>query len=394
MDTHDTTPHPAGPRASGYGTTPRDAPAAWRYLCLLWKRRFLIAGTALLPAVLLALLLSLWPRKYTAAFVYERPLSESHYNILLRRFHSRENLDRIIRQLRGLGLGDYARRFDEARTEKSLEKLIRFEVSPAYPKRLQTTDPATSEQIGAFQARLLSVRITGDTEAQVLEAATVLTGNLENVLPLYDVRVDLKGSIQQYRILAAQIEETRFSLMLDLQREQAKLEKLKGIEAATSEVPQGNIVLQFNDVLNSREFLPLSYQIRAVQARIIDLQEQLSSDAEKYRLHLQILDLNDRLLRKIEESLLTDFTLQQFVAFLGEQLPACQDQALSDYLKSYIRKTENLILVNTRAGERPVVYPVPRNIAARSVLAFVGFLMVGVFLAVVFEYRQPRHRPA
>jgi len=344
--------------------------------------------------VLLALLLSLWPRKYTAAFVYERPLSESHYNILLRRFHSRENLDRIIRQLRGLGLGDYARRFDEARTEKSLEKLIRFEVSPAYPKRLQTTDPATSEQIGAFQARLLSVRITGDTEAQVLEAATVLTGNLENVLPLYDVRVDLKGSIQQYRILAAQIEETRFSLMLDLQREQAKLEKLKGIEAATSEVPQGNIVLQFNDVLNSREFLPLSYQIRAVQARIIDLQEQLSSDAEKYRLHLQILDLNDRLLRKIEESLLTDFTLQQFVAFLGEQLPACQDQALSDYLKSYIRKTENLILVNTRAGERPVVYPVPRNIAARSVLAFVGFLMVGVFLAVVFEYRQPRHRPA
>jgi len=394
MDTHDTTSKSAVPHDSGYGSPPRSDPGAWRYLCLLWRRKVLIAGTALLPALLLALLLSLWPRKYTATFVYERPLSESHHNVLLRRFYSRENLDKIVRQLREQDLGDYARRFEEARTEKSLEKLIRFEVSPEYPKRLQTTDPATSEQIGAFQARLLSVRITGDSEEQVLKAAAVLTANLENVLPLYDVRVDLKGSIQQYRILAAQIEDTRFSLMLDLQREQAKLEKLKGVEAATPEAPQGNIVLQFNDVLNSREFLPLSYQIRAVQARIIDLQEQLSSDAEKYRLHLQILELNDRLLRKVEESLLTDFTLPQFVAFLREQLPACEDQALSDYLKSYLRKTENLILVNTRAGERPVVYPVPRNIAGNSVLALVGFLMVGAFLAVVFEYRQQRRRVA
>lgn len=388
MDTHDTAPSPPGSRDDGHGDTLRRDPPAWRYLCLLWKRRFLIVGTALLPAVLLALLLSLWPGTYTATFVYERPLSESRHNVLLRRFYSRENLDKIVRQLQGQGLGDYARRFDRARTERSLEKLIRFEVSPQYPRRLQTTDPATSEQIGAFEAALLSVRIAGTSREQVLQAATVVTANLENVLPLYDVRTDLKGSIQQYRILAAEVEDTRFSLMLDLQREQAKLEKLKGVEAATPEAPQGSIVLQFNDVPSSREFLPLSYQIRAVQARIIDLQEQLSSDAEKYRLHLRILDLNDRLLRKIEESLLTDVTLPQFVAFLGEQLPACEDPALADYLRSYLRKTENLALVNTRAGERPVVYPVPRNVAGNSVLAFVGFLMVGLFLAVVLEYRR------
>src|SRR4030042_832761 len=123
MDRHDTNSSPAGPVA------PRRDPAAWRYLCLLWRRRFLIAGTALLPAVLLTLLLGLWPRKYTATFVYERPLSESHHNVLLRRFYSRENLDKIVRQLQGQGLGDYARQFDEARTEQSLEKLIRFEVS-------------------------------------------------------------------------------------------------------------------------------------------------------------------------------------------------------------------------------------------------------------------------
>lgn len=384
----DTTSNPAGARDNGRDPVLSCEPAALRYLGLLWKHRFLIAMMSLLPAALLALLLWLWPRKYAATFVYERPLSESHYNVLLRRFHSQENLDKIVQRLREQGLADYARRFDEARAEKSYEKLIRFEVSPIYPKRLVTTDPATSEQIGAFQARLLSIKITGDSRQRVLKAAAVLTGNLENVLPLYDIRIDLKGLIQQYRNLAAQIEETRFSLMLDLQREQAKLEKLKGIEAATPEAAQGSLVLQFNDVPNSREFLPLSYQIRAIQSRIISLQETLSGDAEKYRVHLLILDLSDRLLRKIEESLMTDFTVQQFVAFLGEQLPDCKDQALSDYLKSYIRKTENLILVNTRAGERPVVYPVPRNIAANSVLAFVGFLMAALFTAVVFEYRR------
>ena len=333
--------------SGGNGLEAANGPAALRYLCLLWKHKLLIAAVSVIPAAVVAVTLLLWPRKYAATFVYERPLAESQHSVLLQRFYSQENLDKIINRLREQRLAGYAGRLDEARVRQSFDKLVRFEVSPMYPRRLQTTDPAMSAQISAFQARLLLFRVLGDSEQEVLKAGAIMTANIESVLPIYDVRNDLKDSIQRYRVLAAQIEENRFTLTLDLQKEQARLEKLKGIGGTGSDEARDGIVLQFSDVKNSNEFLPLSYQIRAVQSRIIDLEETVAGDKKKYDFYLQVLDLNDRLLSRIEESLLTDYTVRQFVDFLGEQLSTCKDEALSDHLKSYIRKTENLIQVNT-----------------------------------------------
>jgi hypothetical protein len=376
---------------SGPQAAVSDGPAILRYLNLLWMHRFMIAIVSVMPAVAVAVLLSLWPPKYTATFVYERQLSESQHSVLLRRFYSQENLDKIIRRLREQGLADYAGRLDKARVRQSFDKLIRFEVSPMYPKRLQTTDPTTSAQISAFQARLLSVKVIGDSEEQVLKAGAIMTDNVESILPIYDIRNGLKESIQRYQTLAAQVEDDRFTLTVNLQMEQAKLQKLKGVDGAATQTPQDNIVLQFTDVKNSSEFLPLSNQVLAVQSRIIDLQETLASDTEKYGFYLKVLDLNNRLLKRIEESLLTDYTVQQFLIFLGEELLTCKEDSVADYLKSYIRKTENLIQVNTRAGEKPVVYPVSKGTARNSALVFVLFLMIGTFSAVLSEYRRQRY---
>jgi len=370
--------------------SPYQEPALLYCLRLLWNRRLLLVAGSLLPAVLAALLLSLWPRRYTATFVYERPLAEREYSVLLRRFYSRENLDKILTQLREQKLIDYARKLGQAQTEESFERLVRFEVAPIYPKRLQTTDPATSERISAFQARLLLIEVTGRSAREVSEVSGVLMGNLENVLPLYDIRNSLKESIQQFKVRAAEIEDTRFLLQLDQQREEAKLKKLKAVEGAAPEAGTGDIVLQFTDVQNSREFLPLSYQVRAVQSKIIDLEETLRSNMEKYDYYLQVLELNEQLLRKVEDSLLTDYTVPQFLEFLGAQLLACQNEAVCDYLKSYVRKTENLAQVNTRAGEEPVVYPVAKHVARGSTLTLVVFLMAGAFVAVVLEHQRER----
>ena len=367
-----------------------------RYACLLWKHKLLIAMVSMVPTAVVALALSLWPRKYTATLVYERPLAESRYSVLLQRFYSQENLDKIADRLREQGLTDYAQRLDKARVRQSFGRLVRFEVSPMYPRRLQTTDPATSTQISAFQARLLFVQVFGDSEPGVRKFATMVTANIESVLPIYEIRNDLKESIQKYRLLAAEIEDTRFALTLDLEKERKKLEKLKAIDAAPSEAVPDSIVLQFNDVQNSREFLPLSYQVRAVQSRIIDLQETLANNARKYAFYLQVLDLDDRLLSRIEESVLTYCTAGQFMDFLTQQLQACEEDALSDYLKSTLRKTENLMLVNTRAGEKPVVYPMRKGVVRNSGLAFVVSLMVALFAAVLAEsrLRQGSSQPA
>jgi len=370
-----------------------DGPAILRYLHLLWMNRFMIAALSVTPAVAVALLLSLWPPRYNATFVYERQLSESQHTVLLQRFYSQENLDKIIRRLREQGLADYAGKLDKARVRQSFNSLIRFEVSPMYPKRLQTTDPTTSAQISAFQARLLSVKVIGDSDQQVLKAGAIVTDNVESVLPVYDIRNELKESIQRYQTLAAEVEDNRFTLTVDLQMEQAKLQKLKGVDGA-AQTSQNGIVLQFTDVKNSSEFLPLSNQILAVQSRIIDLQETLSSNTEKYAFYLKVLDLNNRLLKQIEGNLLTDYTVQQFMTFLGEQLLACKEDTVADYLKSYIRKTENLVQVSTRAGEKPVVYPISRGAARNGILAFVLFFMIAAFTAVLSEYHRQRRGPA
>jgi hypothetical protein len=382
----------SGSRCEGNEAVSHQESALLNYLCLLRRHKALILGGSLAPALLVVLVLYLWPRRYTATFVYERPLTESEYSVLLQRFYSRENLDKIIGRLQEKGLVGYAARL-QAQPEQAFAKLVRFEVEPPYPKRLQTTDPATSERISAFQALLLFIQITADSQQEVSGVADVVTSNFESVLPVYEVRKTIKDSIQRFKTRAAEIEDSQFNRMLDLEREKASLEKLQGLGEDASNAPAGEVILQFTDVQSSREFLPLSYQLRAVQSKIIDLQETVATDARRYNYYLQVLDLNNRLLRKVEESLLTYYTVQQFLEFLGGELLSCEDEGVSDYLKSYIRTTENLILINTRAGERPMVCPVPKYVARSGVLTLIVCLMVAVFAAVLLEYRRIRYGP-
>ncbi|MCL5281940.1 MAG: hypothetical protein M1376_18755 [Planctomycetes bacterium] len=275
-------------------------PAILRYFRLLWKHRRLLLAGSLVPALLVAVILWLGPRRYAATFVYERPLAESEYNVLQRRFYSQENLDKIAARLGEQGLTNYVQKLDQARTPQSFEQLIRFEVAPMYPRRLQTTDPCTSEKISAFKARLLSIKVVGDSAQEVAGVSAVVTGNLESVLPLYDVRNHLRESLQKLREDAAKIEANRFTLSLDLQKEKAKLEKYRALQDAPGEAAAGNFTLQLDvesmpllfprgwavtpkagdvqDLLgngtekpNVYGFLPLSYQIRAAQVKIIDV---------------------------------------------------------------------------------------------------------------------------
>ena len=364
------------------------------FLHLLWRRRLLIAAGSLIPALLAALLLFLWPRKYTATFVYEHAIKESEYNVLVRRFYSLENLAKITDQLREKGLARCAQDLVDCQSEGSLEEFIRLSASPAYPKRLQTTDPATSEKISAVQAQLVSVRITGRSRKDVETIAAVVTANFERVLPMYAVRNDLKELIRRFKTMAADIEDNRFTLDMDLQSEQARFEKLKTLEGPVSgssdqpgrvETGRDGLVLQFTDVKSSREFLPLPYQIRAVQSKIIDLQETIRSSEDKYTYCVGVLELANKLLSQVEQSILTPYTVQQFLGFVGEQLLACKDKAQADFLKSYMRRTENLVLVSTRAGESPVIYPIPKHLVGISVLVLIAAMMVMVFAAVVLE---------
>ena len=312
----------APPPADRHGSmSPWREPPIHRFLGLAWRHRGLLVAGSLLPAVLVAVLLLALPRRHTATLAYERPVAESEYSILARRFYSQENLDRIIAQLRQHGLTEFAGRLEKARTERSVEKLIGIEPVPRYPERLRTTDPETSQRISELLAQLLFLRVAGEAREETIDAAIIVRENFEEVLPVYEVRKRLRDSAQELTTLAAAIEDSRFLLQLQLQEEQARLEKLKGIDGGASQEVQG-IVLEFSDVQNSREFLPLSYQIQAAESRIIDLQEQLNADAERLDYYLRVLALVNVLLDNVESHLLTRYTAPEYLAFLAEQLSA------------------------------------------------------------------------
>ena len=384
----------------GQGPGPRPEAAPVQLVRLLWRHGLLIAAGAIIPALVAGLVLFLWPRKYTATFAYEHPVKESEYNVLIRRFCSFENLDKIANQLRDKGLAACAQRLLDCRSEGSLEKLVRLTAAPGYPKRLQTTDPATSEKIGALQSQLVSIQITGRSRKEVETVAAVVTSNFEHVLPMYDIRNDLKEITRRYEAMAADIEDNRFTLNLDLEREQARLAKLKGLDGPAAD-PNGQtgavrtepdkLQLQFTDVKAAREFLPLAYQIRAVQSKIVDLQETIRGNEDKYKYYVGVLELTHKLLDQAEQSLLTHYTVQQFLSFLSEQLLTYKDKSESDYLKAYTRRTENLLLVSTRAGQNPVIYPVPKHTIGISVLVLIVAAMVMTFVAVV---REPPRGPS
>jgi hypothetical protein len=424
---------PMESRPGGPGEPSYREPLLLRYLRLLWEHRGLILGSALPPALLVAVALYLWPTRYTATFAYERPLSENEFNVLRQRFQSQENLDKIAGRLQEQGLTRCVQQVGRARARQAFDTLVRLEVSPIYPKRFQTTDPCTSENISSFKAKLLSVEVRADSQAEAAGLAAVVTDNIEGILPLYDIRNHLKESLAKLRRDTAKIEDDRFTLSVDLQKEKAKLEKLKGLEGVPAETAPSGVILQFNvdhgrdpvpflyparslppktggpvqnvpervpEEYDYYEFLPLSYQIRAIESKIVDLQETLGSNAQKHDFYVQAMDLDNRLLAKIEESLLSYYTAQQYLGFVGEQLLACQDPALGDYLRAYTRKMENLVLVNTRVGATSAVYPVSKDVVRNSVLAFLVFGMAAVFVAVLREHRReylaarPRPRTA
>jgi hypothetical protein len=367
-----------------------------RYIQILWKRRLLVGCGSVLPALVLAGIIHFQPGAYKASFVYERPLTESEYSVLLRQFYSSENLGKIAGRLREKGLADYAGKLDGAQTnEESLQQLIGFKVFPAYPKRLQTTDPILSERISAFQSRLLYVDIQGDSRQNMEAICGVITGNIESVLPLYDVRTDLMEAIRQTETQAADVEHRRFTMSLDVQQRQAKLAEMRKVDDGSSSAASsmnaaapGGVILQVASDPNNRLLLPWSYQVRAVQAEIIDLQQSLKTGEERHGYYLKILELNGRLLDAVEQDLLKYYTVEEFVTSLEEELGRCKDDAVADCLRSFIRKAQNRILVNTRAGEKPIVYPVDKGAVRSGVLAFIVLLMGTAFVAVGLEYRR------
>jgi len=355
------------------------------YLRILWRRRYFILSGSVLPTLLFGLILLFLPGSYSVTCIYdieqdrkvlpdrlyradevEELISESEESgpdgrdlkVLLERFYSAENLNRLAAKLRENGVDEY-------------------------PSELSKAD-AKLEVSG----ELLTLTVIGRTQEETQKIAAVVRDNLEKVMPVGFVKDGLRGAIASLKGRMSDIEKNRFYLQLELEKKRAILAKLRNIEpAGSNSIPDG-IVLHFDRIRESREYLPLAYQVQATDANIINIEETISMNQAKHRYYESMLRLNERLAGEIENRTSSYYAIEQYHSFLANLAGEYKDIALADYLNGYTKEIENLMLTNTPLITEPGIYLIPRDNVKRATIVFVALLMITTFAAFLLESVQ------
>jgi len=184
--------------------------------------------------------------------------------------------------------------------------------------------------------------------------------------------------------MIADIENNRFSSELTFKKNKSTLEKLKSIKTQTPDKIESDIILQF-DVGGRSEYLPIEYQIQAAESRIIQLEETIKENEEKYKYYKNLLDLNEKLFAEVKNKALSDYTIQQFRLFLLESVKEVEKEELKDYLSSYTKRIENRIAASVPVTENPGTYAVSKGTVKKSAIVFAVALMMSVFVAFLLE---------
>ena len=378
------------------------------YFMVIWKRKWFILVGSIVPMLITGSIIYFLPRDYTVTYTYDVKnqttmvkdqtkdnltmdvsnwnLNEKNYDVLVSRFYSKENLDRIISKLQQNDLNKYAESINNARGEKELDKLLVFEVLPLFIDIAKTkeTDSAKLEELRLLEAQLLNITIITSFKKDICKISSVIRKNFETMIPIYHVADQLNVAIIKIRTEMADIQENKFLLQLALGKNKNILTKLKDIKTETLNKPESDIRLQF-DVGGRSEYLPIEYQVQTAESRIIQIEETIKDNEKRSEYYKSLLSLNQKLLIEVKSKALSHDTMQQFHSFLLKSAKKIEKEELKNYLNSYIKKIENRIAVNIPVIENPKVYPVAKGTVKKSAIAFAIALMISVFAAFLLE---------
>jgi len=160
------------------------------------------------------------------------------------------------------------------------------------------------------------------------------------------------------------------------------LKNLKPVEP--NRIPSG-IVLQFGNIGENTEYLPLAYQIQVTDANIIDLEESIRANHRMYDHYKGLLSVNERLFEQIRDKAASHYTIQEFHTFLTNIASDYEDEELIGYLNAYIKKIENTISTNIPIVEEPRLCLIPKSSVNKTVIVFAVLLMITTFAAFLLE---------
>ena len=226
--------------------------------------------------------------------------------------------------------------------------------------------------------------IVGEYKEDLPKISSVIRDNFENVIPAYMVQEQLPTKIRTYKTKMADIESNRFGLELTLKTNSFALEKLKSMKTRVSERTESDVTLQF-DIGSGSEYLPLGYQIQAVESKIVELEKQVKVNEAKYKYYKDLLALNQKLFAELKRSVSSYYTIQQFHSYLTELIASYETKELNDYLASYIKRIENRISASSPVSENPRISLIAKGTAKKSAIVFAIALMMLTFAAFLLE---------
>jgi hypothetical protein len=362
------------------------------YFRILWKRKYFIVLGSVLPALIVFLIFTFSPKDYKITYIYDTlldkeppkllssefestkdlyPLSaqsadkllEKNRRILIDKFYSEENLDKLAARLRENGFDKYAQGISKTQ--------IQLEISDA----------------------LLTMTIIGRPKEDMQKISSIVRDDFEKIIPIYSVREDLSSSIAGFKTEMADIKEKSFSLELELERKRAILKKMKNLQPSDpNKIPVG-IILQINNISRNSEYLPLAYQIQATDANIITIEETIKANQQKYDYYNNLTSLTEKLFDEIKNKTSSYYTIQEFHSFLANMMDGYAENELADYLNAYTKRLENMVSINTPVIEKPSVYQIPKGAVKKSAVSFAVFLMITTLIAFLLEAVQQKQAP-
>ena len=366
------------------------------YFLVLWKRKWFIFLASVLPPLVVGLTIFLGPRDYKISYTYIMGLDEKDFRVLEDTFYSAENLANLVVKLQEDGFEKYAKKLAGTKTAEDLKGFISFEIPASYfevIKPSETKDFKELQKIQQVSGTLLVMHIGAKSEENISGIALVCRKNFEQIIPLYSEKEQLNDKIMSFKEEMAGIEQARYTLNLQLERKKSTLEKLKNSGSESLDKLPSDIVLQFNNAGENGAFLPLAYQVRAAETQIINLEEQIKANKEKYSYSTELLKLNGKLFGYVVEKIMSSYcTFEQFHAFLTDTLAEYKEdeQQLQDYLKAYIKRIENKIANVVPLVEKPKIYSIAKGTVKKSAIVFVVAFMMSVFASFLLEGLKKR----
>ena len=377
----------------GKAEAPEDEIDLIDYFRVLWKWKYFIFIFTVLPTLVFFLILNFLPTDYQITYIYDtyinkqfpkmfprelegtkdssqiaaRPgqeLLEKNRRILLDQFYSKENLDKLAAKLRDNGLDIYAQGISKSQ--------IQLEISNT----------------------LSTLTIIGSSEQDVQKISSIVREDFEKVIPIYTVREELNSVIAGFKTQMADIKQSSFSMELELERKRAILKKMKDLPPSDPDKIPGGIILQIDDISQNSEYLPLVYQIQAIDANIITIEEIINANQKKYNYYKNLISLNEKLFDEIKNKKSSYYTIQEFHSFLANMMDDYTEKELADYLNAYSKRIENMISINTPVIEKPSANPIPKGTVKKSMVLLASLLIITSFAAFLLEAVQRRQASA